>query len=196
VQIQNAQAIAIEPQNFYDVVAASSENEDVAGERLLVEYGLDPRAQTVETSPHARHAGRKSDPRSGAKLDHLRRLSRIERNSPGSAPLSTLIIARLGNSMWIEPNPAGCRWTTGSRISTSPGIATVTGSKAVVGATGPANSALLKARRHVNTWLAFTLFAGATTNATLAPSSSVSSTIRGFSATERNRRTRRPAFPA
>jgi uncharacterized protein (DUF2252 family) len=37
--------------------------------------------------------------RSRAQFDHLRKLSRIDLNSDGSAPLSTLIMARPGNSM-------------------------------------------------------------------------------------------------
>jgi hypothetical protein len=133
---EQTQAIAIEPENFYDVATAASEYEYMTGERLLVEHGLHLRAQTVETAPHVGHAGGDPDLRPCAGFNHLRRLSRIERNSAGSAPLSTLIIARPGNSMWIEPDAAGCCCPAGSGISTSPGTATVTGSKAVVGATG------------------------------------------------------------
>jgi hypothetical protein len=40
------------------------------------------------------YAGRKPDPRSSTKFDHLRRLSSIARSKPGSAPLSMLISAR------------------------------------------------------------------------------------------------------
>jgi hypothetical protein len=69
------------------------------GERLLLENGLHLRTQTIEATPHVGHAGRKPDPRPGAKFDHLRKISRIERNSAGSAPPSTLINARPGNSM-------------------------------------------------------------------------------------------------
>jgi len=82
-----------------DDPAASSKNEDVAGERLLVENCLHLRAQTVETATHVGHAGCQPDLRPGAKFNHLRRLSRIERSNAESAPLSTLIIARPGNSM-------------------------------------------------------------------------------------------------
>src|ERR1039458_5916950 len=68
----------------------------------------------------------------------------------------------------------------------------VTGSKAVDAAAGSTSSPLSKARRHLNTWLAFTPLARAT-NATLAPGSNVNSTIRRFSATDRHLRTRRSA---
>jgi hypothetical protein len=42
---EQTQAIAIEPQNFYDVATAASEYEYVTGERLLVEHGLYLRAR-------------------------------------------------------------------------------------------------------------------------------------------------------
>ncbi len=78
----------------------------MAGERLLVEHGLHLRTQTVEAATHVGHAGCQPDLRPGTKFNHLRKLSRIERNNAASAPLSTLIIARPGNSMWIEPELA------------------------------------------------------------------------------------------
>jgi hypothetical protein len=84
------------------------EEEDMPGERLLLENGLHRRTQTVETSPHVVHAGGDPDPRPGAEFDHWRRHSRIERNSAGSAPPSTRINAMPGNSMWIVPT-VGCR---------------------------------------------------------------------------------------
>ena len=60
---KQAQPVAIEPENLHDVAAASSKNEDVTGERLLVEHRLHLRAQTVETAPHVGHPGRDPDPR-------------------------------------------------------------------------------------------------------------------------------------
>ena len=42
------------------------------------------RAQTVEATTHVGHAGCKPDLGSGAKLNHLRMRSRIERSNPGS----------------------------------------------------------------------------------------------------------------
>ena len=116
------------------------------------------------------------NPGSCAEFNHLHRLSRIERNNAGSAPLSTLINALPGNSMWIVPAVACCCSAAGSPISASHGADTVTGSKAVVGAAGSANWPLLKARRHANTWLAFTPCARATTpHWRLAPSSTLQS---------------------
>jgi len=166
----------------------------VSGERLLLQNGLYLRVQAVESAPHVGHAGGDPDLRSGAQLDHLRRLSRIVRNNVASAPLSTLIVARPGNSRWIEPPHTGSCFvsTWPEATAAAQGADTVTGSKAAAGAAGSANSPLLKALRHAKTWLAFTPCARAT-DATLAPGSNVNSTIRRFSATERNRRTRRSA---
>jgi len=96
---KQTKSVAVEPQQLDDVTAASTENEDVTGKRLLVEHCLHLRTQAVETTTHVGHAGSDPYPRSGAELDHLRRLSRIDRNNTGSAPHSTLIITRPGNSM-------------------------------------------------------------------------------------------------
>jgi len=71
----------------------------MTGERLLLKNRLHLRTQTIEAAPHIRNAGGEPYLRPCAKFDHLRRLSRIERNRIGSAPLSTLIIALPGNSM-------------------------------------------------------------------------------------------------
>src|ERR1700679_811100 len=128
---KQTQPVTIEPKNLHDVATASSENEDMTGERLLVENCLHLRAQTVETTTQVGHAGCKPDLGPCAQFNHLRRLSRIARSNTGSAPHSTLIIARPGNSMWIEPDVAGCCWLIGSRVSASLEPATVTGSNAV-----------------------------------------------------------------
>ena len=73
----------------------------------------------------------------------------------------------------------------------------VTGSNAGDVSAGSASSPRFSARRHLNTWFAFTPCARAT-SATLAPGSNVSSAIRRFSDTVRQRRTGRtdPTSPA
>jgi len=96
---KQAKPIAIEPQKFYLVAAASTKNKDVSREWLLVEHRLHLRAQPVEAAAHIRHASSKPGPRARAEFDHLRKLSRIKCNIVASAPLSTLIVARPGNSM-------------------------------------------------------------------------------------------------
>jgi len=61
--------------------------------------GLNLGTETVKTTTQVRYPGSDPDLRSCGKLDHLSRLSRTERSNNGSAPLSTLIVARPGSSM-------------------------------------------------------------------------------------------------
>jgi hypothetical protein len=96
---KKAETIAIPPQQLYDVASPSAERENMAREWLLLERVLHLRAQPIEAATEIRHAGRNPDLRPGWRLDHLRRLSRINRTSEGSAPLSTLIVTRSSSSM-------------------------------------------------------------------------------------------------
>jgi len=72
---------------------------NVSGERLLLKHRLHLRAQAIQTTTHVGHPGGEPYLRSSTKIDHLRKLSRIDRNNAGSAPLSTLITALPGISM-------------------------------------------------------------------------------------------------
>ena len=96
---EKTKTIAIEPQAFNNVTSSATENEDVAGERLLVQHGLHLRTEPIEAAAHVRDTCRNPDLRPCRKLDHWRRLSWIDRKSTASAPLSTLINARPGSSM-------------------------------------------------------------------------------------------------
>src|SRR5215472_7209299 len=96
---KKTKTIAVEPQALHDVAASAAKNKDMSGKWLLLENGLHLRAETVKATTHIGDAGRYPDLGSNRKLDHLRRLSSIDRNKDGSAPLSTLIKARPGNSM-------------------------------------------------------------------------------------------------
>jgi len=96
---KQAETITIPPQQFYDVASAPTKHEDVSGERLLLKHVLHLRTQAIKTAAQIRYPGCDPDPGPNRKLDHLRRLSRINRTKEGSAPLSTLIIARPGSSM-------------------------------------------------------------------------------------------------
>ena len=71
----------------------------MSGEGLLLKHGLHLSAQPIEAAAHVGHARGNPYPGPGRKLDHLRKLSRMERTKVKSAPLSTQIIARPGNSM-------------------------------------------------------------------------------------------------
>ena len=98
--------VAVPPKKFYDVASSSTKYKDMPGERLFVQYVLHLRTQSIKTATQICHARCNPDLGPNRKLDHLRRLSRIDRTREGSAPLSTLIIARPGSSTWIAP-PAG-----------------------------------------------------------------------------------------
>lgn len=58
--------------------------------------------------------------------------------------------------MWIEPDVAGSGCAEASRVTASLGPDTVTGSSAVDSKERSVNSPRSKARRHLNTWFAFT----------------------------------------
>ena len=69
-------------------------------EWLLLEHDLHLGTETVETTAHIRHTGGDPDLRSCGKLRITCSGSQeSDRTSTGSAPLSTLIIARPGSSM-------------------------------------------------------------------------------------------------
>src|SRR6202051_4248601 len=91
---EQAQTIAIPPKKFYDVASSSAEHKHVSGERLLMQHVLHLRTQSIETAAQVRHSCCNPDLGPNWKLDHLRRLSRIDRTRDESAPLSTLIVAR------------------------------------------------------------------------------------------------------
>ncbi len=133
-------------------------------------HGLNLRTQAIETTTHIGHPGGDPYLRSSAKIDHLRKLSMIERNSAASAPIT----AKPGNSMCYR---------TWYRLFLRPGISYL-------------NDRLTRGRQcnRQQTWFALTPCARAT-SAVLAPGSNVSSAIRRFSDTVRQRRTGR-TYPA
>jgi hypothetical protein len=96
---EQTKPIPVPPQELHDVASTASENEDMSGERLLVEHGLHLSTQTIEAATHVGYAGGQPYLRSAAKIDHLRKLSRIDLSNAGSAPRSTLIMALPGNSI-------------------------------------------------------------------------------------------------
>src|SRR5579859_1579897 len=90
----------------------------------------------------------------------------------------------------MAPEPAPCDGGASFAASHSAGLDRRTGSSAEHGSLSSPRS---NARRHLNTWFAFTPCARATC-ATLAPGSSVNCTICRFSATDRHLRTRPSAL--
>ena len=155
-----------------------------------MQHGLHLRTEPIKSAAQAGNTRCDPDPRSCSKLDHLRRLSRIACNRIGSAPHSTLIDARPGNSMWIEPDDVGCGSAGGSCVTASHRADTVTGSNAEDLEESSANSPPSNARRYLNTWFAFTPLTCATCE-TLAPGCKVNSTMRRFSDNECRLRGRR-----
>ncbi len=129
---KQAQTVAIPPQQFYDIASAPAKYEHMSGEGLLLQYGLHLAAEAIEATAHIRHAGRNPDLRSSGKLDHLRKLSSTARTRQSSAPLSTLINARPGSSIWIAPalDPEVSRSGSTTSLARSLGVDTVTGSNA------------------------------------------------------------------
>jgi len=96
---KQAQTVAIEPQTLNDVSSPAPKDEDMTGERLLLQDGLNLRTESIEAATKISHASSQPDLGPCGKMDHLRRLSRTQRKSAGSAPLSTLIIARPDSSI-------------------------------------------------------------------------------------------------
>ena len=126
---KQAQAVAIEPEKLDHVASAPAKDKDMAGERLLLQHRLHLRTQAIETTPHIRHAGGNPDLRSRAKLDHLRKLSRIERNNE---PIGTALDADHCPARKLDMNRAcsatllshtrfsAARWPSRSESTTSP----------------------------------------------------------------------------
>src|SRR5271165_1738496 len=193
----NGCVIHIRRSSWLGMGAIEGTLKDMAGERLLLYDGLNLCTKSIEAPAHIGHAGSKPDPGPCGKMDHLRRLSRTQRNSAGSAPASAVMFALPGNSTWMAP-PLHVRSPADSSVGS--GMASIaaeiaTGSNAVaLPATSP-NWPLSNKRRHLKTWFAFTPCTRAI-SATLAPGSIVNRTIATFSETDRRLLTRSPETPS
>src|SRR3569833_165945 len=185
---KQTETVAIPPQQLDDVDSATAKHEYMSGERLLLQNVLHMRTQPIKSAAQVRHSCCNPDLGPDRKLDHRRRLSSRVRSNVGSAPLSTLITARPGSSMWIAPPAAGTT-TSGARFSSCE-FDTLTGSSATLDSLSSPRS---NARLHLNSWFAFMPCARATTT-TQAPGLNVSCTIASFSEAVRHRRTRRPVL--
>ena len=67
------------------------------------------RRKSLKAAAQICESGGNPDPCSRLRLHHRKRLPRTARTSSGSTPASTLITARPGNSIWIEPVGAAAR---------------------------------------------------------------------------------------
>src|SRR3569833_1138655 len=186
--VKQTETVAIPPQQLDDVASVSVFLVFLFGVWLLMQNVLHLRTQPIKSAAQVRYSCCNPDLGPDRKLDHWRRLSSRVRSNVGSAPLSTLITARPGSSMWIAPPAAGTT-TSGARFSSCE-FDTLTGISATLDSLCSPRS---NARLHLNSWFAFMPCARAT-SATLAPGLNVSCTIASFSEAVRHRRTRRPVL--
>ena len=73
---KQTQTFAIPPKQFYGVASASTKDENMSGERLLMQYRLYLRTQAGKPSAHICNTGGNPYLRSRAQLDRGRKLSR------------------------------------------------------------------------------------------------------------------------
>ena len=92
-------AISVPPETLNHVASPATKYKHMIRERLLLKYRLNLGAEPIKAARHVGHAGGDPDLGPGRKLDHFCKLSRTARTSDRSAPLSTLIMARPGNSI-------------------------------------------------------------------------------------------------
>ena len=117
------------------------------------------RTQAIEASTHVGHAGGQPYLRSGAQFDHLRKLSRIERSSDR---ISSALHADHGPARKLNVNRAAWRRLflrinlACSASAATLGADNMTGRSDVDAAAGSFSSPRFSARRHLNTWFAFT----------------------------------------
>ena len=78
----------------------------MAGERCLFKHCLNDRREPLKAAAQIRESGGNPDPCPRLQLDHRNRLPKTVRTSSGSTPASTLITARPGSSIWIDPDRA------------------------------------------------------------------------------------------
>jgi hypothetical protein len=118
------------------------------------------------------------DPCPCLRLDHRNRLPRTARTSSGSTPASTLITARPGSSIWIDPDRATAGAIPDNETLFGSAV-TVTGTNLVCACRPTSRLPLRYSCRHWNTWFAFTPCSRAT-RAIEAPGANVASTMRRF----------------
>lgn len=66
----DAGALALPPDDLHQIAAATAEDEEVAGERVLLQHGLGHRGQRREARAHVGRPGRQPDLRVHRNRDH------------------------------------------------------------------------------------------------------------------------------
>src|ERR1700733_8597386 len=102
---EQAESVAVPPEQLDQIATLAAENENVARERVLFEHSLCDGAQACEAAPQVRDAGGDPDARAGRQRDHRLRCSRMTRRFSGSAEPSTRTWT-LPTSMWMAPEYA------------------------------------------------------------------------------------------
>ena len=105
----------------------------MAGEWRLLKHCLNDRRESLKAAAQIREPGGDPDPCSRLRLDHRKRLPRTARTSSGSTPASTLITARPGSSIWIDPDGAATEAIPGVTLSALPSRSPATACSGLVG---------------------------------------------------------------
>ncbi len=123
-------------------------------EWCLFKNCLNNRREPLKAAAQIRKPGGNPDPCSGLQLDHRNGLPKTVRTGSGATPGSTLITARAGNLIWIDPD--GPMTGAISALGTPPGSAvTVTGTSLVWPLLANTESSLRYCTA-AETWFAFT----------------------------------------
>src|ERR1700730_17392970 len=88
---QQAEPVAIKPEDLQNVPSSATEDEDMTGERLLLEHRLHLGAESMKATAHVGHTSCDPDPCSCRKPNHERRLWSTARTIAGSTLPSILI---------------------------------------------------------------------------------------------------------
>src|SRR5262249_49778704 len=124
---EKAQSVTIPPQQLDQIAPPPTEDEDMAGIRILLQHRLRHCAQPRETAPQIGDAGGNPDARAGRQRNHRPTRSRMRRRLSASTDPSIRIRA-LPTSTTIEPayNLAGvCSPLTTSVMRTGTSCAAV-----------------------------------------------------------------------
>src|SRR3954451_438476 len=142
---EQAQPIAIPPQQLQKIAAATAKAENMTRERVLAQHCLRLRRQTVEALAHVGHARRQPHPSARSQANH-RSSSITWRSTAGTTSPRRLTRAPLPNSISMVPLRSfrrPCRDRSGT-ISTG---------TIVLAATTDGTAFGNNSRRHLNSWL-------------------------------------------
>jgi hypothetical protein len=87
---EQAQSIAVPPQDLHSIATPAAEHEQLPRERILVQAQLHERRQSIKALPHVRHPAGEPDLGSRRQPDHRRAsaLSTAVSRSPATSPIT------------------------------------------------------------------------------------------------------------